>query len=180
MRRACLLMALFLVVTCGRIPGGPADVSPAISPTASPTPTATSPTPSPSPTIVCLSAALPSARTLAAFAYAPSVHQAVLFGGHDASNNLLNDTWVRQDGCWSQLHPTQSPPPNTIVPSAYDENRESFLVLVYGASGGSSYLDLTTWLWNGQNWDSPLALARACLRDRPPMTRHPAASSSSR
>ncbi|MDQ6720826.1 MAG: kelch repeat-containing protein [Candidatus Dormibacteraeota bacterium] len=89
---------------------------------------------------------------MAAFEYMPSVHQAVLFGGHDASSNLLNDTWVRQSGCWTQLHPAQSPPANTIVASAYDANSGSFVVLVYGASGGSTHLDLTTWLWDGQNW----------------------------
>jgi Kelch motif len=81
-----------------------------------------------------------------------SVREAVLFGGRDASNNGLNDTWARKNGCWAQLHPAQSPPANTILAYAYDANTESFVVLIYGAPGGSSYLDLTTWLWDGQDW----------------------------
>lgn len=91
---------------------------------------------------------------LGAFAYMPSSRQAVLFGGRDASNNLLNDTWAWQSGCWTELHPSQSPPANTIVTSAYDAITGLLVVLVYGPSGGSSYLDLTTWLWDGQTWRS--------------------------
>jgi hypothetical protein len=82
----------------------------------------------------------------------PALREAVLFGGHDASNKLLNDTWVRQSGCWAHLHPAQSPPANTIVSSAYDAISGDFVVLVYGASGGQAYLDLSTWLWDGQSW----------------------------
>jgi hypothetical protein len=144
-RRTFLLTAVLLAMACGGVPGGTAGVSPATSPTPSPSP-------SPSPSGVCLSGGSPPARTLAAFGYMPSVHEAVLFGGHDSTNNLLNDTWARQNGCWAQLNPAQSPPANTIVAYAYDANTESFVVLIYGASGGSSYLDLTTWLWDGHNW----------------------------
>jgi hypothetical protein len=94
----------------------------------------------------------PPARSFGAFGYMPSLHQAVLFGGDDASNNPLNDTWVRQTGCWTHVHPAQSPPANTIVASAIDATTGVFVLVVYGASGGSTYLDLTTWLWDGQNW----------------------------
>lgn len=150
MRRTSLVVAVLLLAGCGRIAGS-ADATPATTSTASPLSTVVSPSLSPSPTGVC-SAALPSARVLAAFAYMPSLQQAVLFGGHDASNNLLNDTWARKSGCWTQLHPSQSPPANTILAFAYDANGGAFLVLLYGASGGPTYLDLSTWLWDGQNW----------------------------
>jgi hypothetical protein len=159
MRRAWLLMALLLLAGCGRIAGGSANVSPSFSPTVSPSPTAASPSPSPSPSGTCTSGVLPAARILGAFAYMASVQQAVLFGGHDASNNLLNDTWARKSGCWTELHPSQSPPANTIVASAYDANTGVFVVLLYGPSGGPTYLDLTTWLWDGQSWRSPAVVS---------------------
>lgn len=144
MRRASLLVVVLLLAGCGRVAGGAAPGSTSSA--------ATSPSPSSSPSAVCLSANPPSARSSAVFGYMPSLQQAVLFGGLDASNKPLNDTWVRQSACWTQLHPAQSPPANTILASAFDANTGGFIVVVHGASGGSTYLDLATWLWDAQNW----------------------------
>jgi len=78
--------------------------------------------------------------------------QAVLFGGVGASNRPLSDTWIRQSGCWTEVHPSANPPSNTILASAYDASSAELVVLMYGGSGTSSYLDLSTWLWDGNNW----------------------------
>jgi len=134
---------VLLSIACGRPPSlGGASSS------ATPAPA----TLSPSPTNVCSNTEVPPARSLAAFAYVPSRQEAVLFGGFDASNKLLNDTWVRQSGCWTQLHPAQSAPANTILASAFDANSGDLVVLLYGASGGPDYLSLATWVWDGRNW----------------------------
>lgn len=86
----------------------------------------------------------------------PTQHEAVLFGGADASNKPLNDTWTRRRECWAQLHPSESPPANTIMTSALDSASGDFVVILYGSAGGSAYLALSTWLWNGQAWrESP-------------------------
>src|SRR5712692_2089200 len=129
MHRHSLLVALLLLVGCGRVGGSGANVSPATSP-ASPSSAVISPSPSPSPTAICMNSNPPPARSFGAFGYMPSLHKAVLFGGDDASNNPLNDTWVRQTGCWTQVHPAQSPPANTIVASAIDATTGVFVVVV--------------------------------------------------
>lgn len=142
---ALSVIVVLVSISCGRAPN-PSDASPSAS---SMSPAATT---SPSPSGTCTSADLPSARILAAFAYVPPAQQAVLFGGYDASNKPLNDTWIRRSGCWTQLHPAQNPPANTIAASAYDANTGEFVVLLYGASGGQAYLDLASWLWDGRSW----------------------------
>ena len=135
-------LVLVLSFACGRPPSGGSSSAASSAAT----------TPATSPTSVCATTELPPARILATFEYMRPLQEAVLFGGKDSSNRLLNDTWIRKSGCWTQLNLAQSPPGNTIVASAYDANRGDLVVLLYGTAGGPAYLDLTTWLWDGQSW----------------------------
>ncbi len=73
----------------------------------------------------------------------------VLFGGQDASNTALNDTWTWNGTTWTQANPSTSPPARGAAAMA--ENGSNEVVLFGGQSTSGSALG-DTWIWNGTTW----------------------------
>ena len=140
-----LLAAVIFVVGCGVIPY-------TTGPDASGTRTA-SPSGQPqsanSTGVACAGTAAPAPRKDMAFVYMPNRQEAMLFGGSDASNRVLGDTWILKAGCWANPTPLQSPPPRDFMAATYDSTRG--VVLLYGGRGGGQFY-FDTWSWDGQAW----------------------------
>jgi hypothetical protein len=91
----------------------------------------------------------PPARQFHAMAYDTASGQLVLFGGLDAGDNLLGDTWTWDGANWTQKHPAASPPVRWGHAMAYD-SAHSQVVLFGGFDGVNDLGD--TWVWDGTNW----------------------------
>lgn len=144
-RRLCALLVFagFIATGCGALPWGSGDAT--ASRTATPSMSAAS-----SPTgVACASSANPVPRKDMAFVYMTSRKEAVLFGGSDALNNVLADTWTFKGGCWSNTTASQSPAARDFTASAYDPALG--IVLLYGGRGGGQFY-FDTWAWNGLTW----------------------------
>lgn len=94
--------------------------------------------------------AAPSAR-IPSYAYDATDHYVVLFGGTDAGNSYLSDTWTYSNGTWSQIYPAASPPGRWTAPMAYDP-ADGYVVL-FGSIGLSNtgYLN-DTWTFAHGSW----------------------------
>lgn len=76
-----------------------------------------------------------------------SAHGAtLLFGG---SSVPCCDTWAFDGRDWSQLRPSDQPPPRSLHAMATDNRRGR--VVVFGGVGDSHFLN-DTWEWDGQLW----------------------------
>jgi hypothetical protein len=90
-----------------------------------------------------------------AMAYDPAAGYLVLFGGCQSGNLWYstcvpsNQTWAYQNGSWSQLYPTVSPPARYESNLVWDA-QESELVL-FGGNGTSSFLN-DTWTFSSGQW----------------------------
>jgi hypothetical protein len=142
------VIALVLIVGCGRAPGS-AGMAASATRTAAPVSSPATPIPNPSPS-GCPTTALPGARANASMAYMPNLNQAVLFGGSSASGPYVGDTWIWQSGCWSATKPTNSPSPRTDMAMAYDPVGK--LVLAFGGRLYSGEYSYETWTWDGSSW----------------------------
>lgn len=97
----------------------------------------------------------PGTRTEASIAYDSHRGRAVLFGGRDASNNLLGDTW-EWDGAtntWTQITPPgYTPRARWGHALAYDAARRK--TVLYGGYAGNLDQDAMrdTWTWDGVSW----------------------------
>jgi Galactose oxidase, central domain len=69
----------------------------------------------------------------------------LLFGGGGR-----NDTWSWDGANWTQLHPSQSPPPRTSACMAYDSQHGT--ILLFGGASIAGLLLNDTWSWDGANW----------------------------
>ncbi len=119
----------------------------------------------------------PSARTQTAMAYDALYQNTTLFGGTDASGNLLGDTWQWNGSLWTDATPTSaspSPQARTGHAMVYDSLRHLTYLgggCLSGMVGGVCLRDLTTWSWNGSQWTnipvtgggSPLNRSNAAL-----------------
>jgi hypothetical protein len=144
-RRAALLLAVLLLVACGRVPAGTANTStgPSVARTANPPPAV-----SPSPT--CGTATQPSPRADASMAYMPTLDQVILFGGA-TSSAFLGDTWIWHGGSWTQLA-SPGPSPRMDLALAYDPLRK--VVIGFGGRTDPSLqvFSRETWSFNGSIW----------------------------
>src|SRR5439155_11198785 len=90
----------------------------------------------------------PSSREGTAAIFDPKVRgtkrQMVLFGGRDASNNLLNDAWALQRHTasfsygWVKLNPATRPAARMDHAVAYDNQREMMVVIGGDGNGAAS------------------------------------------
>lgn len=87
---------------------------------------------------------LPGPRIDTAMTYSHSILGFVLFGGQDPNGNLLDDTWYRMSGVWSERVTGTRPPARKGHGLLYDYGR-AVHVLYGGSHGGSD-----TWEWS---WD---------------------------
>jgi len=130
--RVTLCLALAVVVgACGSTPA--ATTSPSVTPSAQ----ATSPAP------------LNLWQRSTALAYDSTHGYVILFGGRLNHTTLVNDTWVRQGGRWTQLHPAASPPARDGA-VLVDEPEMRAVLLYGGRTDGGDVGD--TWAWDGTTW----------------------------
>lgn len=92
----------------------------------------------------------PPGRYGHAMAYDSVRGAAVLFGGWNSSNNLVNDTWEYDGVNWTLQSPANSPVARGYSAMAYDSAR-GVTVLFGGCPSGSACLG-DTWEYNGINW----------------------------
>ena len=96
----------------------------------------------------------PTIRYAHAMAYDENRGKTVLFGGHSASGQQLqNDTWEWDGKEWIQIESSR-PEPRFDHGMAYDFNTQK--VLLFGGSGkivDGRHIELgDTWEWDGQRW----------------------------
>jgi len=94
----------------------------------------------------------PPARSEHALAYDPVRDRVVLFGGTNAAGAALADTWEWNGAtnAWTNVTPASGNPPARAGHTlAYDAARGRVL-LVGGAGGGTTYVDV--WEWSGSGW----------------------------
>lgn len=82
-------------------------------------------------------------------AYDAGNDMTVLFGGAQAGNVRVDDTWLFDGTTWTQAAPAVSPPARAGHPLAYDAARGR-VVLFGGIGVGGALSD--TWEWDGSTW----------------------------
>jgi len=98
------------------------------------------------------------AEDYAGFAWDPVLEDAVLFGG-EISGVLSNQTWLFQNGIWSQFHSSgPSPPASANVSLAYDDQPSTRGLILYGGCGVQCPSD-ETWLFSASGWTNLSNLA---------------------
>lgn len=97
----------------------------------------------------------PSARFISGMAYDSSVGggssgDLVLYGGEDATNTVLGDTWLYTTSGWVQASPAHYPGLRGGQGMAFDPvlNR----IIFFGGSDAYSTYD-DTWMWDGSDWE---------------------------
>lgn len=103
----------------------------------------------------------PGARTAHMMTYDSTRGRIVLFGGRQGlglttgETRGFNDTWIYDDGDWSQLAPPNAPPARQLGAMAYDSLRDR-IVLYGGMSINADGLNVTqlydTWEFDGTTW----------------------------
>ena len=97
-------------------------------------------------------------------------HQTVLFGGEDASNISLAETWTYDGTTWTKQNPLHSPPARVWPGMAFDAGHGQ--VVLFGGLSSSvpsaAYLH-DTWLWDGTDWTNPSPVAFPNGRQAPAM-----------
>ena len=100
-----------------------------------------------------LPAPSPGERCCMAMVFVPSdasggANYTLVFGGGN-SGGVLGDTWMYQNGTWTQLAPASFPPARSAPGLAYDALTKT-AVLFGGNANGQDFND--TWIWNGTTW----------------------------
>jgi hypothetical protein len=85
----------------------------------------------------------PTAGGGGAISYNSNDHFALYLPGN------LAETWIWENGSWSQSHPADQPPPRAKFTMAYDKISNQ-IVVFGGIYGETLYND--TWVWDGKNW----------------------------
>jgi hypothetical protein len=100
----------------------------------------------------------PSPRSDHALAYDATRGITVLFGGTDANDNYLGDTWEWDGQVWTEAHPAHSPPARAGHAMSAAPGT-SGVVLVGGVSGSGPVRD-APWTWDGTDW-TPVTVSGA-------------------
>lgn len=91
----------------------------------------------------------PPARQFYGMTYDPDIGAIVMFGGEDAANNPLGDTWEFANGHWRSLSLAVSPSPRWAAGMAYDPALDG--VFLFGGTNTTSLFD-DSWLFNSTGW----------------------------
>lgn len=94
--------------------------------------------------------AIPSARADHHLAYDAARGVSVLFGGHESTGTLLNDTWTWNGTKWRQSTPGLAPSPRVQGAMAYDAARQRVVLFGGQLQGGVNTRE--TWEWDGATW----------------------------
>ncbi|MCR9244039.1 MAG: hypothetical protein NXI31_03335 [bacterium] len=100
------------------------------------------------------------ARNRAAIAWSSAEQQVLLFGGIDASNTVLGDTWNWDGVTWIPRSPANSPSPRRLALAAEDPN--GGVLLYSGLDPANNELD-EHWHWDGTNWSQRNPATRPTL-----------------
>ena len=100
----------------------------------------------------------PGGRYRHGMAYDAANSQIVMFGGWgdlpQGGVGWRNDTWVWENGNWTQMNPADSPSARGYVEVVYadftDDGTDNGAVYLFGGNNGSRLND--TWRWDGTNW----------------------------
>jgi cysteine-rich repeat protein len=100
---------------------------------------------------------VPPRRTRFAIAFDSRRKRVVMFGGFDASGNLLGDTWEWNGVTWTEKTVAGSPSPRAGASIACSPTRCVMFGGVTGSAASPAYSD-ETWAWDGDQW-SPISVA---------------------
>ncbi|MGO9151540.1 MAG: kelch repeat-containing protein [Acidimicrobiales bacterium] len=109
----------------------------------------------------------PPARAESAMAYDAADGYTVLFGGESPSGAALGDTWVFNNGKWSQISPSKSPSPRWGEAMTYDA-ADGYTVLFGGYGCGGLCGD--TWMFKAGQWTELRPSQAPSARAQPAMT----------
>lgn len=104
---------------------------------------------------------IPTARYGHVMVYDSARKRIVMFGGRTGGGKTdLNDTWIFQNGDWTQLNPPNSPPGRLLAGGAYDPLRDR--VVIYGGASISADGKTVTpfhdmWEFDGTTWTQVLS-----------------------
>ena len=106
----------------------------------------------------CQRLTCPPARWYPAMAYDPVRLQHVLFGGEQATNVFLKDTYTFAGGKWTARTSASGPPPRFVAAAAFARAPVEMVVLYGGAylkvvnNMGYFTARCDMWAWNGTTW----------------------------
>lgn len=93
----------------------------------------------------------PNGRISHGLVYDRDGQRAILFGGDDpVAGTKLGDTWLYEDGRWSEAITAESPPARSSFSMAYDNSRS--VTVLYGGSASNSQALNDTWEFDGEEW----------------------------
>lgn len=103
-----------------------------------------------------LSTTGPSPRFISGMAYDSSTGggssgDLVLYGGEDATNAVLGDTWLYTTSGWVQASPAHFPGLRAGEGMAFDSVLDR--IVFFGGSDATSTYD-DTWMWDGSDWEA--------------------------
>jgi len=84
-------------------------------------------------------------------AYDAAHRVVVMFGGMDAAQKALGDTWIWTGSHWAQKFPADKPSPRSDAGMTFDAAR-GVIVLFGGAGPGAGDALNDTWTWDGTDW----------------------------
>jgi hypothetical protein len=93
----------------------------------------------------------PPPRVYTSLAFDPTTGKVLLFGGNilQAQHGFFGDTWAWDGSDWTQLSPSQSPPPRASAALVSYAARSRLLLI-----GGNDEGDLAdAWVWDGHAWN---------------------------
>lgn len=117
----------------------------------------------------------PSPRYDAAIAYDDALGAVILFGGYTGSTHL-GDTWLFQNGAWTNLSPAVSPPAREDASIAYDP-LDSYVVL-FGGELQDRAIANDTWTFANDHWTNRTTPRAPPAREAGAMAYDPALSGS--
>lgn len=115
----------------------------------------------------------PSPRYDAALTYDDALGVALLFGGYTGSIHL-NDTWLFQNGAWSELSLSVSPPAREDASIAYDPTANS--AVLFGGELESGAVANDTWTFASDAWTNQTASVSPPAREAGSMAYDPSLS----
>ncbi len=102
----------------------------------------------------------PAPRTFASMLYDSDKQRILLFGGSKVlfgngpnPNNLLNDTWIYQEGAWTEMVANNAPPRRAESAGVYDKAKHRAVIFGGYEIRGKSYVPVAdTWEFWNESW----------------------------